>query len=298
MGIVFEKGENYNIPKNSKVKTIRYINGKIIIKYISKRNSNLSNYKKLNKDEYLDKKTGEILEYNKSQIKSKENIRRTMNKKVRPLLENNFFGGRNELFVSLTFSEDMQDFNKLPDYFKNFWKKLTRKYKNRYTFACIYVKELQVERNCWHYHLTLKDVEGKHLFITGDDLYKIWKYGNITVSRIWSGNEFWYKEIDEEKRFQNDFFLSKQDHNIKNVIDYMCKLKSKEGYIPANGKIYGTNGKNYLVAPTEKNEIIDDVYDEIEDTHILDDELTLLLKNTNTGNIVGQIHTQEWNKNV
>lgn len=298
MGIIFEKGENYNIPKKSKVKTIRYRNEKIKIKYISKRNKHLSNYKKLNKLEYLDKKTGEILQYNIAQIKSKENIRKTINNKVRPLLENNFFGGRNELFISLTFKNDVSDFNELTDYFNNFWKRITRKYKNRYTFACLYVKELQVERNCWHYHLTLKDVNGKHLFITGDDLYKIWRHGNIAVSRIWSGNEFWYKEIDEEKRFQNDFFLSKQDHNIKNVIDYMCKLKSKEGYIPAGGNIYGIKGKKYIIPPVEKYEIIENVYDEIEDTHILDYELTLLLKSTYTGNIVGQIHTQEWNKNV
>lgn len=294
MGIKFKKGENYNISKYAIVKTTRYNNGTIKIRYTNNTSSNLSNYQKLNKYEYLDKKTGEILEYNKSEIKSKENIRRTMNNKVRPILENNFWGGNNELFVSLTFSNDMQDFNELPKYFDNFWKRLTRKYKNTFDLACVYVKEMQMKRNCWHYHVMLKEVNKNNLYIDCTDLYRIWKYGNITVSRIWSGNAYSYKRINEEKRMEDEFFLSKKDHNIKNVIDYMCKLKSKEGYIPANGKIYGIKGKNHLLQPVNDIEVYEKVYNEIADTHILGNELTLLLENTKTGNIIKNIHTQLW----
>ena len=218
MGIKFKKGENYNISKYAIVKTTRYNNGTIKIRYTNNTSSNLSNYQKLNKYEYLDKKTGEILEYNKSEIKSKENIKRTMNNKVRPILENNFWGGNNELFVSLTFSNDMQDFNELPKYFDNFWKRLTRKYKNTFDLACVYVKEMQMKRNCWHYHVMLKEVNKNNLYIDCTDLYRIWKYGNITVSRIWSGNAYSYKRINEEKRMEDEFFLSKKTIILKMLL--------------------------------------------------------------------------------
>lgn len=293
MAIKFEEGDNYAIPKDALVKIKEYSNGDIDVKYITKKSKNISQFRRLNKYEYIDMETGEIREYNLTDIKSDANIRRTMNKKVRPILENSFFGGRNELFISLTFSQDMQNFNELPNYFNNFWKRLTRKYKNKYNLACLYVKEMQSKRCCWHYHLMLKEVNGKYLIIDTDTLYKIWKYGSITVSRIWGGNDYIYREINEEKRLNDDFFLMKQDHNVKNVISYMCKMKSKSGFIPASGKLYGLKGKDFLKEPAEREDIYGNFYSSIEDTHVIANEKTLLLIDEKTNNIINNIHTQK-----
>ena len=140
MAVNFEIGQGYSIPKDAQVKVKEYTNDVKTVTYVSNKSNNLRRYKRINNKEYIDKKTGEILQYNVQEVKTEKSLKRTLNGPLADLLINNFTGGNNQIFVTLTFEWDMNDFNKLKWYFDRFWSRLCYKYKSC-NLACIYVKE-------------------------------------------------------------------------------------------------------------------------------------------------------------
>ena len=292
MGISFEKGENYSISYFAEVDTIRYNNGNVVVKALGNKNKKIGKCVKLNKHEYVNQETGEIKEYNYSETKTTKSINRCINGKIRPILENNFFGGKNEIFVTFTFSTDMSDFNKISSYFDNFWKRLTRKYRGQYNLGCLYVKELHQDGYNWHIHALIKEMDGKKLHFSTENLDKIWKYGFTYIRRVLSGVNMDYKVINEEKRIKEEFLVTTPKDNASKLIDYMCKLHTKDGNIPANGKLYGVKGG--LKPPIKQAERYGEVCKEIEKTHRLVDENTTLIRNTENNNIINYVHNQKW----
>lgn len=293
MEIRFEKGENCSISDNTEVNITTYQNGKVKVKDIGHKNTKIGNLRKGKNNTYIDIETGEIKEYKKMEFKTTKNIRRCINTRIRPLLENNFFGGKNEIFVTFTFTKDMPDFNKVSCYFDKFWKRLTRKYAGTYNLACVYVKELQQTRNSWHIHTLIKDLDGKELFIPRDTMIKIWKYGtSVGISRVLSGIDTSYDIINEEKRLNENFFISTEKRHISKLINYMCKLYTKDVLIPSSGKLYGVKGG---LNPPEKQVMqYGELYKKIQDTHRLVDEETLVLRETESNNIINYVHNQKW----
>lgn len=288
MKIAIEKGENYGISKFAEVKEITYNNGKKLIKEFGSRNDKEFPTKRINKNEYVIKKTGEICEYEK--VKTKENISQCMKNKIRPILENNFFGGKSEIFVTLTYTKDMNNFNQLASDFKYFWRRITRRYKGKYRLACLYVKEMQQTRDSWHIHVLIKDLDGNKLIIPNETMGLIWKNGFTSVSRVQSGLDLDYREMNEEKKMEENFFIQNEKWNVNKIIDYMCKLKTKEGEIPATGRLYGIKGG--LKPPSKRIIRYDGVMKEIKDTHRLVKDETLLIRNKETNCIINHIHTQ------
>lgn len=101
-------------------------------------------------------------------------------KRLRRLIMNNFKGGDDQLWLTLTYAENMQDVKRLISDFRQFIKKLRRKYGQ---LEYISVIEPQ-ERGAWHFHVLLKTSDGSPLYIENDDVYKKWKHGFTKTKRL------------------------------------------------------------------------------------------------------------------
>lgn len=295
MKIRFEEGENYHISYDAKVKVTSYVDGKTKVTHVKTKNNNLAKYRRQN-GQIINKVTGEIIEYEVPKFKTDKNIKRAIKETVKPLLENNFRGGSNELFVTLTFKSEMDDFNELTKYFNKFWCRLKYKYKNL-DLCCLVVKEMQQTRRSWHLHLILKEQNNKYLYIPNNEMEKIWKYGITKVSRIYREERYRANEIDEESAMDSKTLFNVEDKfHIDKVIDYMCKLKTKSGEIPSSGRLHIQKGK--LKLPKVERMNYGDVNNVIlkDATFIRED--TLLVKNIDTDSILNCIHTEEWQLNT
>lgn len=90
--------------------------------------------------------------------------------KMREILQNNL--DDNSYFLSLTFSENLQDYSKANQHFKNWLKN----YQNLKYMA---VKELQ-ERGAIHYHLVVFDILKEDVW----QLITSWKHGRQNIKKI------------------------------------------------------------------------------------------------------------------
>ena len=220
--IYFRSGENYHIKNDDEVKVIEYENeGKIKIKNCSSRTKKnyLEDFKKINGEEYMDKNTGEVFQYKKSLKRGKSSLSRSM-KKLDGLLSNNFNGGKNEIFVTLTYSKREENFEKAVNDLSYFWKKLKKEFQDLQFIAVI---ENQKIRTSWHIHMLIKDTKHDNLYIPQEEIERLWNKGNVSISRITNRNinEILSGiDINEEDK--------KEDNAITKVINYMCKTQSKE----------------------------------------------------------------------
>lgn len=177
------KGENIEIPEVSKVK-VKKMNHIVEVMYIEKKSQELSHYRKISKDEMLDTVTGEVI-----QIEHKENrkgnissLRRTISN-LRDLINMNFEGVANELFITLTYAENMKDTERLYKDFDKFYKKLKRRLRG-HELLYISVVEPQ-QRGSWHMHLLLKDLTSKSLYIHNKEIEKMWGQGFTKTERLY-----------------------------------------------------------------------------------------------------------------
>lgn len=163
--------------------TITKMNHITEIQHMDKMNHSAS-IKKLNKDEYVVLETGEIKEYNhfENRSDSYNSLRQTF-KKLRYLINNNFCGRRNELFVTLTYEENMTDTSRLRIDMNRFTTALKKRYKKKTSVDYLSVVEPQ-ERGAWHVHMLIRFNELDHIFIENADLAKLWGHGYVTIKRI------------------------------------------------------------------------------------------------------------------
>lgn len=189
---VLTETEDVKVPKYYKPKLT--ITGNIAeFKFCSTFRHKIST-KKINKNEYVyientnKHEKGEICEYklNKSR---KENINSVLKsiKKCKNLINSNFFGEKNELFMTLTYAKNMQDTKKLYEDVKRFLKKLKKYLKNQ-EILYIYVAEPQ-ERGAWHAHILLKNLSWTNKevqwYIPKIDIEKMWAFkGFVKVLKI------------------------------------------------------------------------------------------------------------------
>ncbi|MDU1258395.1 MAG: hypothetical protein E6971_14735 [Clostridium perfringens] len=130
-------------------------------------------YYKLSDTEYIDI-NGELKQFKKSTRKSDnlDSVKKTM-RRLRRLIANNFNGSRNELWITLTYKENMRDQKRLSSDMRQFMKKLRRKYGS---LEYIAVLEPQ-KRGAWHYHILLKRNDLESLYIANKDIAKFWGHG-------------------------------------------------------------------------------------------------------------------------
>lgn len=140
--------------------------------------------KNLSNGRYIDLSTGETKEYaSLSNVKS-DNVKSVKNslRKLRRLIVNNFHGGKNELWITLTFEKNVTDPNEVYSRFKTFWRRLKRQTYGK-TLEYISVLEPQASGR-WHLHVLLKRTDGKMLRISNDNMEELWGQGFTKTKRL------------------------------------------------------------------------------------------------------------------
>ena len=163
--------------------TVTQMNHLTEIQYMEKMNRAVA-IKKLNKDEYVNLATGEIKEYQhiENRSESYNSLRQTF-KKIRYLINNNFTGKPNELFVTLTYAENMTDTKRLYTDMNKFIKRLKYKYKESSDIDYLSVVEPQ-GRGAWHIHVLLRFNALSSVFVPSHELAGLWGHGFIKIERI------------------------------------------------------------------------------------------------------------------
>lgn len=172
--------DNYSVTDNSIVKLTKMGNVTQIMS-LGHKNNNCP-IQKINKDEYVNKATGEILQCNHIETRDQNlNTVRYTIANLRNIINNNFVGGKNELWITLTFGKDkVYNPNELYSIFQKFIQRLRYKLKE-HKIDYIYVPEPH-EKGDWHIHLLLKS--DKQLSIKNKDLREIWGQGFVKVNRL------------------------------------------------------------------------------------------------------------------
>lgn len=191
--------------------------------------------KKLDKDRYVDLKTGEIKEFAHIENRSESinSLRQTF-KKLRYLINNNFIGGGNELHVTLTYSDNMTDVNKLYNDFRKFMQRLKYQYNNISTIDYISVIEPQA-RGAWHSHLLLRFNDIKKIYIDNDKMRQLWGHGFVTVKSL--------KEVDNIGAYLSAY-LSDIELTNETFAD-LIYINNGQATIRGSG-IKEINGKRYI----------------------------------------------------
>ena len=233
MYLIFDMEEDKKIDDDSMVKMTEYTGEKKlkIIETLNTQN-NFVNIKRLDKDRYYNKIENKVKLYNKSDVRSISGIRHSM-KKVSDYIRNNFNGGKNEIFVTLTYSDSMSDMEQLKKDYDYFWKQLTKQMPD---LEYLYVVEMQEERNSLHIHALIKDTIHSELHIPIEELNRLWNKGYVWVTRI---------NMRDTRRFVID--ESKDERTaIGRVRKYMTKIKTKEN-VPRDKNIYSKS--KGIIAP-------------------------------------------------
>lgn len=157
------------------------------LKAIQRENNNTLKYiKRINADEYVDKRTGEVKQYVHHEHDENyhiKNLNRSLDK-LRKLINTNFTGMINELHITLTYAEKTTDFDKVNNDFKKFWNKLKYHYSN---LEFIRIIEPHAD-GAFHIHVLVKSNEFKKLFIPKNELLSLWGHGFVYVVRT-EGND-------------------------------------------------------------------------------------------------------------
>lgn len=160
--------------------------GIVELQYMEKRNNECP-IKVLNGNQYLIKSTGEICDFDKTgtnRTNSYKSLYRTF-KQLRYLINNNFLGCKNELFVTLTYGGI--DRPRILDGGKRFYmdfqiyiKALRRKYGH---VEFINVVEPHADGHI-HAHVLMKFIDYDSIFIANSELATIWGKGFVKVTNL------------------------------------------------------------------------------------------------------------------
>nr|CDL67075.1 unnamed protein product [uncultured bacterium] len=169
------------VPSKNMITKITKMNN--VIEFISMQKKNNScPIRKINKNQYVHISTGEIFDCNHIKNRS-ENLYgiKISTHELRDLINFNFSGGKNELWITLTFGKNkVYNPKELYPIFTNFIKRF------RYHFSGLVIDYIYIpephEKGDWHIHLLLK--ANKELYIKNSELNKIWGYGFVKVNRL------------------------------------------------------------------------------------------------------------------
>lgn len=137
--------------------------------------------RRLNKNEYVNLETGEVLEYKKKEPRAfNRNSLMKSFASLRRLINNNFVGDNSELHVCLTYAEDMEDYEQACVDSRRFLKKF------RYHHpSCEYIRVIEPQQSGrWHIHLLLKRMDGNSLYVDYKKVRELWGLGMVHVSRL------------------------------------------------------------------------------------------------------------------
>lgn len=215
---------------NSSPVIVTKMNHLVEIQHMNKMNR-VNHIRKLNSDEYVDLSTGEIRDFERSANRSGNlnSLRQTF-KKLRYLINNNFVGASNELFVTLTFRGELQtsDHLRVGKDYDNFLKRLKRRFKGISRVEAIKVLEPHQSGN-WHMHALLRFDDLDKIFISKDELAELWGNGFVDIQSL--------KDVDNIGAYVSAY-LSDVEITEENLVSFIGKdidLKEVEGKKIAKG---------------------------------------------------------------
>lgn len=178
----FVRDDSVTIPDGAVVKVTKA--GHVVEVSYSASVGAIGRFRRLSKDEMLDTWSGEVIEvvHGGSRQDHLESLRRTI-KRLRDLINANFYGEENELFITLTYAENVRDTEQVYRDFKVFYKRLRRRCRG-VEFRYIAALEPQ-ERGAWHLHLLLKALSLEKLFLANDEVVeRLWEHGWTKTKRL------------------------------------------------------------------------------------------------------------------
>ncbi|MDU7053935.1 MAG: hypothetical protein E6330_08465, partial [Dialister sp.] len=202
--------------------TLTKTNNIIELQYLSRCNTRAT-IKKLDSEHYMLLKTREIKKFKKSSSRKdlKNSLMHTF-KNLRYLINNNFCGMDNELFVTLTYRDNMTDLDTLYIDFKNFIKRFKYYMRDKTSIDYISVVEPQ-QRGAWHCHVLFRFNDLKNVYIKNSVISDLWKKGFVNVKKL--------KNIDNVGAY---------------LTAYLTDLSIDEIDGDINGTIKNVNGKKYV----------------------------------------------------
>lgn len=112
--------------------------------------------KRLTKETYLDPATNSVRTYQQKEKRTEnESTFYRTKRELNWLILNSFEGKENELFITLTYKEQMLDYEMLGKDFRNFMRRLSRHFKEEIDFDYIIVREPHLSGS-WHMHVLIK----------------------------------------------------------------------------------------------------------------------------------------------
>lgn len=217
------KVDPYKIADSSLV-TVTKMNHLVEVQHMGKMNRTC-HIKKLDSDRYFDIETGEIKDFNKSENRSQNlnSLRQTF-KKLRYLINNNFVGAKNELFVTLTYRGDLQtsDHLKVGKDYDNFLKRLKRHFKSQTTIDAIRVLEPHASGK-WHLHVLFRFNELERIFIPNEVLAELWGNGFVTIQSL--------EDVDNIGAYVSAYLADMEitEENILSFVGKELDLKEIDG---------------------------------------------------------------------
>lgn len=149
-----------------------------------KRRNTECHIRKIDADRYMIIETGEILEFEKitNRSESENSLRQTF-KKLRYLINSNFKGSPNELFVTLTFAKDSYDPEMVYKDFNKFIKRLKYRYKDLTTIDYINVVEPHASGQ-FHTHTLIRFNDLEKIYIPNKEMAELWSHGFVTIKSL------------------------------------------------------------------------------------------------------------------
>lgn len=153
------------------------------VQHMTKRNTEC-HIRKIDADRYILLETGEIFEFDKSSNRSEnENSLRKTFKKLRHLINTNFTGKPNELFVTFTFGKDSFDNKMVYEDFDKFMKRLRYRYKDLTTIDYLNVVEPHASGQ-WHSHMLIRFNDLEKIYIPNKEMAELWSHGYVTIKSL------------------------------------------------------------------------------------------------------------------
>lgn len=130
----------------------------------------------LDADSYVDLRSGEIKEAKRTDNRSQSlaEVRRTL-KRMRGLINANWFGDNNELLVTLTYAENMTDHKRLSHDLDIFLKRAKRKLGEIKYIAAVEPQG----RGAWHAHILVKQMTSHYTYWPAEEVARLWEHGQI-----------------------------------------------------------------------------------------------------------------------
>lgn len=164
------------------IKVFTNQNGIIEVETVKNKPFALNRFIRISKYEYINKETGEIKKYKKTETRtqSPSELRKTF-KNLKRTINSNFTGTDSEKHITLTFSTQPIDPKLVHTEFKRWWRTIKRLFP---TLEYICILEPNSIQGNWHLHILVKSMNNESLDISQELLNKTWRHGFSKVTNI------------------------------------------------------------------------------------------------------------------